>query len=55
VLFASGFGESFFWMLMFIGIGLWAMGRLLKKNDPEGKVKGAAVNGLVSLISRWLK
>ena len=40
---------------LILGFGLWVICRQLKKADPEGKVKNAAKEGLVRVLSRWLK
>ena len=55
MLFASSFGESVFWTIAFVGIGIMAARRLFGQFDGKGEIKGAAQKGIISMIGRWLK
>jgi hypothetical protein len=52
---AQSFSEGLFWTLMFIGVGLWAARKLLRDSDKDGAIRGAAKDGIIRVISRWLK
>jgi hypothetical protein len=38
----SSLGEGYMYFLMYIALGFWAIGRLLKNHDSGGEVKNAA-------------
>ena len=44
-------GEYYMMTLLFIAAGFWAFGRLLKKHDPDEKVKGAARGAAVRFFT----
>jgi hypothetical protein len=51
----DGGGSSVVVGFLVLGFGLWVICRQLKKADPEGKVKNAVKEGLVTWITRRLK
>jgi hypothetical protein len=48
-------GEATWMTLAFVGMGIWALNRMFKKFDSEGKIKKTAEAGVVGLISRWFQ
>jgi len=54
-MFATSFQEHVGWMILFMGMGLWALNRVLTKADPDGKVKGAAKGKILGWLLNRLK
>lgn len=48
-------GEGTFFILLFVGTGLWAMSRQFKKFDSEGKIQKTAQEGIMGMVSRFFK
>jgi hypothetical protein len=39
----------------FILLTCWAVGHLVKKLDGDGSVRSVAKQGIINVISRWMK
>ena len=48
-------GEGTFFLLLFVGTGLWAMNRQFQKFDKEGKIQKTAQEGIMGVVSRFFK
>ncbi len=55
VLADSDVGQGFFWVMLYIGAGMWALRRMSKKCGTDGIVKSAAKRGVARLFSRLTK
>jgi hypothetical protein len=51
----GGLGEAVLGIALLFGGFAWAMGKLAKKTDPDGKIKKATTDGIVKMLGRWLK
>ena len=51
----GGFGEAVLGIALLVGGFAWAVGKLAKNTDPDGKVKKAATDGIVKMLGRLFK
>jgi hypothetical protein len=51
----GGFGEGVIGICLLVGGFAYAMSKLMKNTDPEGKVKKAATDGIVRMLGRLFK
>ena len=55
MLFAASFGDGILTLMLVFSLGIWGFGRFMRKFDTDGRVKGAAREGVVNLLGKWLK
>lgn len=52
---ASTLGEGFGAMILLFAVGLLGARKLLRDSDKDGKIRGAASEGVVRMIGRFLR
>ena len=55
MIFASTIGEGVGSAILLLAIGCLAARKLLRESDKDGKIRGAASEGIVRMIGRFLR
>ena len=55
MIFASFLSDGLYYFVLVFALVNWSGRKLLREHDKDGAVRGAAKDGIVRLIGRWLK